>query len=370
MQKITTGLLLSLFVTAAATAQETVTITGHVTGDTKGYNKVFVYGTNIKRDSAVIANGTFSFTIPYTPDITPVMYTEYEAKVKKSVAPFAAIIDKPCNITLSNIDIEKGLHSGTWSGNACTETYQTFSKGLSEVTEGVRKTMQEKMPGKDGNDSTYRAVYTKLNKEKLGPYVTGFIKSHPDSYATVIALRGTRSSMNDADVEKAYALLGRKQKASTAGKEIEDYIAGLKSGSIGNKVQDFTLPPPDDKTLTFSSLKGKYVVIDFWASWCGPCKASFPHMKEVYNKFKGDKFEIYSISIDKDKEAWLKELGNQQLPWLQTLDTKNINQRSFAVIGVPTTFLVSPEGKIMLKEVGFNPKGGAIEKKLEEVLMN
>lgn len=94
-------------------------------------------------------------------------------------------------------------------------------------------------------------------------------------------------------------------------------------------------------------------------------------MKEVYKSYKSDQFEIYSISIDKNKAAWLKAVDEQQFPWVQTLDTKNIAHKGFAVTGVPTTYLIDPLGKILLKEVGFDPNGNSeIEKKLVELFGN
>jgi thiol-disulfide isomerase/thioredoxin len=133
-------------------------------------------------------------------------------------------------------------------------------------------------------------------------------------------------------------------------------------------VADFVLPDPSGKNIDFKNLKGKYVLIDFWASWCVPCRRSFPRMREVYKKYKDDGFEIYNISIDEDKEAWLKAVKEESNPWPQSLDTKSISQKGFAVTSIPASFLVDPQGKILLKEVGFDPDGGsAIEKKLAEI---
>ena len=368
MQKIISGLLLSLAVTATVAAQQTVTIKGNVTGDSKGYNKIYLYGQGITSDSAVITNGVFSFSFPYVKGVVPLLYTEYEGKVYHGVSPFAAMIDGPCNIYLKDVDITKGISSGTLSGNTAAEDYQAFGKGNSVISAEIKKTLGEKYPGRDLKDSLYRTEYQQLSKEKTSVYLTEFVKAHPDSYATGMVLRSQRTAVSAAKLEELFNLLSQKQQASESGQSIAAYLQGLKSSATGSTVKDFTLLTPDEKQFTFSSLKGKYVLIDFWASWCGPCKASFPHMKQVYQKYKSDKFEIYSISIDKDKAAWLKELNNQALPWLQALDTKEISQSGFAVTGVPTTYLISPEGKILLKEVGFNPSGnGAIEHKLNEL---
>ncbi|MBS1567172.1 MAG: redoxin domain-containing protein, partial [Bacteroidetes bacterium] len=360
MKKIAFAAALPLMA-ASAIGQKMVTITGTVTGDTKGYNKIYLYGTNVPRDSSVLNDGSFHFSFPYTDGCVPVLYTEYEAKVNHAVSPFAAMIDGPCDLKLQNVEITRGLGSGTWTGNQSAEDYQSFNKGYNQLNEEIRRTLNDKYPGKNYSDSVYRKEGTELTKKKLGPYVISFLKAHPDSYASVAVLRGQRSFMTDEEVKAGFAILSGKQKATAPGREMQDFITGLSHSAIGHAVANFTLPTPDGKSITFSNLKGKYVLVDFWASWCGPCKASFPHMKEVYQKYKGDRFEIYSISIDQDKDAWLKELDKQQLPWLQALDNQKVSSSGFAVSGVPTTYLISPEGKIMMKEVGFNPKGGAME---------
>jgi thiol-disulfide isomerase/thioredoxin len=137
---------------------------------------------------------------------------------------------------------------------------------------------------------------------------------------------------------------------------------------VGNQVADFSLPDPAGKNVNFSDFKGKYVLVDFWASWCVPCRQSFPHMREMYKKYKSSQFEIYNISIDEDKAAWLKAVKEEKNPWPQSLDNQNINQKGFAVTGVPASFLIDPQGKIIAREVGFEPGGdGVIEKKLKEI---
>jgi peroxiredoxin len=143
----------------------------------------------------------------------------------------------------------------------------------------------------------------------------------------------------------------------------------LKNSAVGRQVKNFILPDPDGKPYSFEKLKGKYVIIDFWASWCSPCRQSFPRMRKIYEKFKGDKFEMYSISIDQSKEAWLKAVKEENNPWLQALDTKSIAKSGFAITGVPTTYLIDPNGKIIMKQVGIDPDSeGPLEKKLNEIL--
>lgn len=370
MKKTIFGLYL-LLISATGFAQETLIIKGKVTGDTKGYNKVYIYGTGVQKDSVAISNGAFEFKVPYAKGMMPVFYTEYGMKGRKMYKPFPAVIDGPGTLYLNDVDITKDINSGKWSGIQSAEEYQAFDEQLNAMFTEVNKELGLKYPVSPSiyKDPAYRKDRDSLVKIKIAVVFENFVKSHPDSYASAFALSGMgRSQLSVEDLEKNFAMLSNKRQQSEEGKNISDYLTGLKSSAIGSAVKAFTLNTPEEQPLDFGSLKGKYVLIDFWASWCGPCKQSFPHMKEVYNKYKSDKFEIYSISIDKDKAAWLKESKVQQLPWLQTLDTKNISQSSFAVTAVPTTYLVDPNGKIIMKEVGFDSSGnGPLEKKLIEL---
>jgi thiol-disulfide isomerase/thioredoxin len=316
-----------------AVAQKSVTIKGAVKGDTKGYNKIFVVGSGIKNDSVSIADGKFEFKIPFDHPISPFFYTEYERKIKKNVNPLVVCIQEPGIIELKDVDIEKGLPSGTLSGMMSAEQFQTYSKTKSG-----------------------------------GPKLEQFIDLHPGSYVSVYLLNENRAFMKEPEIKALYRKLDEKMRKTREGKLIAEHITILNANLIGNTVQDFTLNDPQDKPFSFSSLKGKYVLIDIWASWCGPCKASFPRMKEIYQKYNGENFEIYSISVDQSKENWLLELKKLGLPWQQTLDTKNIAKSQFAVTAIPTTYLVDPNGKILIKELGFDPdKPGITEQKLKEV---
>lgn len=352
---------------------QTVVIKGKFTGDTKGYNKIYIYGNNVKNDSAVMADGSFEFKVPFEKPFLPLFYTEYDKTVKRMYSPYPVLVEQPGEIILSEGDIAKGMSSFKVSGLKSAEEFND----LRAQQNGVYKKVNDKIAAKFGDKWYDRSnpqaaeigkEREKLTGEEMAIVLNDFIGKHPDSYASALALSMGRSSLKTEDMEKLYGMLSAKGKQTEEGKNVADYLNGLKSSAIGSTVKDFTLSTPDEKSLSFASLKGKYVMIDFWASWCGPCKQSFPHMKEVYAKYKSDKFEIYSISIDKDKAAWLKGLKEQDLPWLQTLDTKNISQSGFAVTGVPTTFLVDPKGKILMKEVGFEPGGNSpLEKKLVEL---
>lgn len=369
MKHIIILLLLLPVVTVAAFAQDTVTIKGTVKGDTKGYNKLIIYFNNgLPEDSAFIgSDGCFRYCYAYKPGISATIYMEYDIKVRQRVFPFVVIMDEPGELVVADVQITQGLYSGALSGNKTAVDFLILHQKYAALREQVNKELAARFSGEITDGIAYRHSSDSVMTVFTTALVDSFVSAHADSYAAVAAMRTYSIHIGTDEMASVFNKLSGKQKATAAAKAVATHITGLKQSAIGSRVQDFTLPQPDGSPISFSSLKGKYVLLDFWASWCGPCKASFPNLKELYATYKGDRFEILGISIDQDKQAWLKDLPEQALPWMQALDNQNIARKAFAVVGVPTTYLIGPDGIILLKEIGFQPKG-LIRQKLEELL--
>jgi thiol-disulfide isomerase/thioredoxin len=375
-RSITTCLLLVLLSRGVAQSQKeaTITIIGTVRGDTKGHHKIYSYSRNRKKDSVEIKEGKFTLVLPFVQPDMELFYTEYEVKQRGMYAPFALLVDRPGVIYLKDIDLAKGLHETRVEGLKSAELYQSYALRQRVVYQKINAVLAD-MYGrawaqpKDPLYSLLDKSRDSLTRLYLVPLAQDFVREHPDSYASVYVLNAAgRSLLTLSEMQSSYQALSKRMKKTSEGKSFGDFIQGVQRSAIGSRVDNFTLPDEKGNNFSFASLKGKYVLIDFWASWCVPCRRSFPHMREVYKQYKNDQFEIYSISIDKDKEAWLKAVEQEKNPWLQALDTKNLSQKGFAITGVPTTFLIDPQGKILMKEVGFSPDGtGEIEKKLQEL---
>lgn len=149
-------------------------------------------------------------------------------------------------------------------------------------------------------------------------------------------------------------------------KQAEDNIARIEAIQPGKPFPVVAYNNPQDKPISISDYKGKLVLVDFWASWCGPCRKAIPRVKEVFNKYKDTGFEVLSISIDKDEKAWRKAMDDEAMPWAQTLSpdmTKTMSLYNFSLI--PSLFIVDRDGKIVKQYAGFTDQ---VEAKIKEMI--
>jgi thiol-disulfide isomerase/thioredoxin len=365
-------LLLTLYISAGA--QNMVTITGTVKGDLKTYKKIYFRVKSGNPDSVEMTKNTFTYSFPFKRPLMLYMHTEFQKATAGFVAPSGILIDRPGKIAIDDVAPSMVDVMIKTSGAPATKEFLTLKKDLNAKVEMLWSKMDAKYGiGKDMDRSSSRFAdrqkeYTSLCQKMIGDYLKSYIAQRPDSYVALREVNQQANFLTPDQLSKLLAMFSPKLQQLGEGVGIADFIRGTKLSGEGNIVENFTLPTPQNQPISLNDLKGKYVMIDFWASWCSPCKASFPHMKELYSKYKSDKFELYSISIDERKDAWLRELKNQQLPWLQSLDTSNVSSRIFAVEGVPTVFLLDPKGKIIAKQLGFvASEVGPVEKKLQEV---
>ena len=148
--------------------------------------------------------------------------------------------------------------------------------------------------------------------------------------------------------------------------DIINKASSLAKTRIGVEAPAIEEASPSGEMIALSSLRGKYVLIDFWASWCQPCRQENPNTREAYAKYKDRGFEVYAVSLDQEKEKWLKAIAQDQLEWVQVSDLKGYNSvpaQNYGINAIPATFLLDTEGKIIAKDL----RGYALEQKLQEV---
>ncbi|MDP3435752.1 MAG: TlpA disulfide reductase family protein [Bacteroidales bacterium] len=363
--------LLISFLVFSASAQEikSVNIIGKVTGDTKGYQKIFYYSPSSPVAEAIIVEGTFNITLPFTETYTQLFYTEYEKGTNRSYRPFPLLIDGSGDIFI-HLEISQGFFKSTITGPNTTVGFHSFLKQQNEISAKVSNETERSfgrgwVPQNDPLYPQINMFRDSLNKTYMSALVSSFVGENKDSFLGAYILNSAGKQLKITVLEELYNKLSPQIQKTPDGEKVAAYIRGVKGTNSGSLVKNFVLNDQDGNPISFDSFRGKYVWIDFWASWCAPCKQAFPHMREIYAKYKDKNFEILGISTDSKIEPWLKILPQINNPWPQVWDSKNI-MGEFAVTAFPTSFLIDPTGKIILKEVGFI-QNGELEKKLAEL---
>lgn len=193
-----------------------------------------------------------------------------------------------------------------------------------------------------------------------------FIVDHPKSFFSIYLIT-SRTSYGYAEVKPLYDKLDASAKQTEAGKKLSQMLEVLKKSLIGNQMADFIQADTSGKQVKLSSFKGKYVLVDFWASWCGPCRAENPNVLKVYNAYKDKGFTVVGISLDDKAANWKKAIRDDQMPWTQLSDLKgwkNEISTSYGIQGIPSNLLIDPSGKIIAKDL----RGVMLENKMKELL--
>jgi len=191
--------------------------------------------------------------------------------------------------------------------------------------------------------------------DKTESAVRDCITRFPDAEAALYMYNRYSSDASTEDFEAGFNKFTEKVRNSYLGKDAREELASRKATMPGAVAPDFTLNDPDGNPVTLSSLRGQYVLVDFWASWCKPCRAGVPAMKELYAKYHDKGFEIIGVSDDNKHDAWKQAIEQDQTPWIHVVDEfpeENKPARVGALYGVhyiPSYFLLDKEGKVIGK---------------------
>lgn len=213
------------------------------------------------------------------------------------------------------------------------------------------------------NDAGNELRSLALDAEKK---LKNIIREASPSLAAFYGLQMIDGNTNYAFFDSISTQLSKELPTNQMVANLQQSIEAKRNLAIGAAAPEIALPDPDGELVSLSSLKGKYVLIDFWAAWCRPCRAENPNVVRAYNEYAEHNFEILGVSLDKTKKAWLGAIEQDGLPWLHVSDLKfwnSIAAKTYQISSIPATYLIDPDGKIIAK----NLRGASLEAKLKEI---
>ena len=258
------------------------------------------------------------------------------------------------------------LHKLKITGSRSQEEFEAYNRSLKDITDQESPLYQKWGKVSKEEQSALEEKLDELRMQKR-ERASQYIVLHPKSYFS-ISLVSDRAMMGEyKDVNTIYEKLDKAAQQTAEGKRIAERLTVLKRSAIGEQMLDFAQNNTEGKPVQFSNFTGKYVFVDFWASWCGPCRAENPNVLKAYNQYKDKNFTVVGISLDENGEKWKKAIKDDNMPWTQLSDLKgwkNEVSTYYGIQGIPSSLLIDPQGKIIAKDL----RGEKLNKKLEEVI--
>jgi len=233
-------------------------------------------------------------------------------------------------------------------------TKSTFSKAI--ITGSESQNAEQSIKSKTNDTGGDRLLYEE-----------DYVSQNPDSYYSPFLLSKNKILWGKKKTQQLYSSLSLENRNSFYGEKVLAYIDLNQEIEVGNKYADFLMPSLNDKEVQLSDQLDKVTLLEFWASWCGPCRKENPTLLSVYNKYKDSGFNIVSVSLDKSKASWQKAVTDDGLPWIHINDLKGDENKAkiiYGVSGIPDNFLIDKNGVI----IGRGLQGDILEKAITDAL--
>jgi peroxiredoxin len=359
--------LIIIMVLAGCTSSPHYTITGKIDGS----DSVTFFlqkredGKLITLDSAMSVKG--SFTMKSGKVDYPQMIQLVAGGTRKRTAFYLENSEITITGSLDSLFNAKVTGSKTQDEyNAILASYNSlsdiYSKAYQDYQVARKANNQAVMDLNEKKADSIQTEISKLQKE--------YVRTHPSSYVTPYLIQNLSYEMSPEELEPMLNGLDTAIAALPQIKTLKERLLVMKSVGTGQKAPDFTMNDPDGKPVSLSSKIGsKLLLVDFWAAWCNPCRQENPNVVRVYNDFHKKGFDVFGVSLDQNKEDWVRAIADDKLTWTHVSDLKywaNDAARLYAVNSIPSNFLLDDKGII----IGRNLRGEDLYNKVKEILGN